>query len=607
MNEWAARGPAPNGLLARLGRWWAEEASIVERQVPFTGLYLLALLALLLPGVEVADLGMVVLGALLVVVETVAAFVLPWRRWPDWTLYLPPLVQMLAVGFLRVGTGGPASPFTLMMVLPVVDLAARRGRRGVWVAAAGAAGIIAIPLVAGTASVSGTGTDQVTPTLGVRAVFVPLVVLVVAYTVNGLTERLRARTETLATLRRMQDTLLERMRADAIELARVAADRRASRDMLLSVVDAVTEEAIIAADDDGLVDVFNPGAEKLLGYQRSEVIGRMRLTDFHLRAELDARRAELFHDDQTVDNPRFLLDALVAPALAGRPDVRDWTYVRRDGSPMTVRMAVTRRSDPDLRSAGYVVVAADVTAERETARLKERFVSLVSHELRTPISSVLGYVELLQDGPDPLTDDQRAYLDVVERNARKQLLLVGDLLAAAQVRAGRFAVQRARIDLGEVVRASLDTATPGAQAAGVTLVGRTDEVVMLDGDADRLAQAVDNLLSNAVKFTPRGGTVTVAVHATRGRAGQPQAEVVVSDTGIGIPPDEVAHLTEEFFRASTATRRALPGFGLGLAITQAIVTAHGGRIDVDSRVDEGTTFTIVLPGVTAPVRTSAPS
>ncbi|GAA3817619.1 two-component sensor histidine kinase [Cellulomonas soli] len=569
--------------------------------MPFTVLYVIALLTLLLPAIAVPDPGLVAIGAVLVGLETAAAFALPWRRWPDWTLYVPPLVQMLAVGFLRVGTGGPASPFALIMVLPVVDLAARRGRRGVAVAAIGAAGIIAIPLVLGTTD------TMITTILVVRAVFVPLVVLVVAYTVNGLTERLRARTETLATLRRMQDALLERMRADAVELARVAADRRASRDMLLSVFDAVTEQAIIAADEDGLVDVFNPGAEKLLGYARADVVGLMRLTDLHLRAELVARRAELFHEDGEVDNPRFLLEALVAPALAGRPEVRDWTYVRRDGSPITVRLAVTRRADTDPRSAGYVVVAADVTAERETDRLKERFVSLVSHELRTPIASVLGYVELLRDESDPLTAEQVGYLDVIERNARHQLRLVGDLLLTAQVRAGRFAVQRARIDLGDVVRASVQTAVPAAQAAGVELEAHTDPVVMIDGDAGRLAQAVDNLLSNAIKFTPSGGTVTVAVRRARGPIGQQQAEVQVTDTGIGIPPDEVTHLTEDFYRASTATRRALPGFGLGLAITHAIVTGHGGRLEVTSRVDEGTTFTMVLPAVTGSVRTSAPS
>ncbi|MGN8244809.1 sensor histidine kinase [Cellulomonas soli] len=593
-DEWQRHGPAPTGPLARLGRWWAEEASIVERQVPFTGLYALALLTLLLPAFGAADPRKVAVGALLVGLETLAAFTLPWRRWPDWTLYGPPLVQMLAVGLLRVGTGGPSSPFALIMVLPVVDLAARRGRRGVYVAAVGAAGIIAVPLL--------SDVGAITATLLVRAFFVPLVVLVVAYTVNGLTERLRARTETLATLRRMQDALLERMRADAVELARVAADRRAARDTLLSVFDAVTEQAIIAADDEGLVDVFNPGAERLLGYARADVVGRMRLTDFHLRAELDARRAELFHDDDEVDNPRFLLDALVAPALAGRPDVRDWTYRRRDGSTITVRLAVTRRADPDPRSAGYVVVATDVTAEREAARLKERFVSLVSHELRTPISSVLGYAELLRDGPDPLTAEQSAHLEVIERNARTQLRLVADLLLTAQVRAGRFTVQRARIDLADVVRASVETAVPAAQAAGVELEASTGEVVTVDGDADRLAQAVDNLLSNAVKFTPQGGRVAVAVRRTRGPIGQSQAEITVTDTGIGIPPDEVAHLTEDFYRATTATRGAVPGFGLGLAIAQAIVTAHGGRLEITSRVDEGTTCTIVLPAVTGPAR-----
>jgi signal transduction histidine kinase len=424
----------------------------------------------------------------------------------------------------------------------------------------------------------------------VRRLFVTLVALVVAPTVHEITARLRPRSEALLSLQMDQAVLLDRARADAVELARVANQRRAARDQLISVIDSATEQAIIATDATGLVEVFNAGAEGLLGYGQGEVVGRMRLTEFHDREELEARRSLLFSDSSPVDNPQALVDALVAPALAGRPEVRDWTYVARDGARMTVRLAVTRRAEADGTTSGYVVVATDVTSEREAARLQDEFVSLVSHELRTPLTSVLGYLELLTDGTDPLSDEQREYLTVIERNARRQLRLVGDLLLTAQVDAGRFSSSPQHVDAGEIVSAAVVAAAPTAEAAGIDLVPSVT-LTILDADPVRLAQAVDNLVSNAIKFTPSGGTVRLEVRP--GDDGG--AVVVVADSGIGIPPDELTQLTHRFFRASTATRRAIPGVGLGLSITKAVVDAHGGTLSVASTLGEGSTFTIALP------------
>jgi signal transduction histidine kinase len=231
-----------------------------------------------------------------------------------------------------------------------------------------------------------------------------------------------------------------------------------------------------------------------------------------------------------------------------------------------------------------------VTSEREASRLQDEFVSLVSHELRTPLTSVLGYLELLTDGTDPLTDEQREYLTVIERNARRQLRLVGDLLLSAQVDAGRFSIAPHRIDVADIVHASVEAATPVADAAGVRLEASAVPTP-LDGDPVRLAQAVDNLVSNAIKFTPSGGTVRVGVAPNASTGG----DIVVADTGIGIPPDELSQLTTRFFRASTATRRAIPGVGLGLSITKAVIDAHGGELTITSTLGEGTTFTIALP------------
>jgi signal transduction histidine kinase len=235
-------------------------------------------------------------------------------------------------------------------------------------------------------------------------------------------------------------------------------------------------------------------------------------------------------------------------------------------------------------------------------------VSLISHELRTPLTSILGYLELvLEDEDQPLTDEQRSYLTTVERNADRLLRLVGDLLFTAQVDAGRFTLKPEDVDLATVVRSAEESVRVTAAAAGVEIVVDVPEhALVVPGDAVRLGQACDNLVSNAVKFTPAGGLVTIALRSTWRTAdgvvsvdqrpdAVPVAELSVRDTGIGIPSGEQGKLFTRFFRASTAQRSAVAGVGLGLSITKAITTAHGGTLDLVSAEGRGTTFTLALP------------
>jgi signal transduction histidine kinase len=261
--------------------------------------------------------------------------------------------------------------------------------------------------------------------------------------------------------------------------------------------------------------------------------------------------------------------------------------------------------------AGWNFVGTDMTEARATERMKDQFVSLISHELRTPLTSILGYLELvLEDEDQPLTDEQRTYLTTVERNAGRLLRLVGDLLFTAQVDAGRFSLDPHDVDLAGVVRSAEETVRVTAATAGVeVLVDVPQGGLVVPGDAVRLGQACDNLVSNAVKFTPPGGRVTLSLRtawaAPDGTVGAeerpgstPVARLAVSDTGMGIPTGEQGKLFTRFFRSSTAQRNAVPGVGLGLAITKAITTAHGGTLDLVSAEGEGTTFTLTLPRAT---------
>jgi signal transduction histidine kinase len=226
---------------------------------------------------------------------------------------------------------------------------------------------------------------------------------------------------------------------------------------------------------------------------------------------------------------------------------------------------------------------------RELDGLKDEFVSLVSHELRTPLTSIRGYLEiLLADGE--LADEQRSYLGIVDRNSERLLHLVSDLLFLAQVDAGKLAFDIRPVDLEEIVGECVEASLPTAKAKGISLTARTEQLPKLQGDRARLAQVLDNLVSNALKFTPFGGRVEVRLKAVDG-----SAVVEVDDTGLGLSKEEQEKLFERFFRSSRAAENAMPGTGLGLAIAKAIVERHGGRIELESAVNVGTTARVELP------------
>jgi signal transduction histidine kinase len=226
---------------------------------------------------------------------------------------------------------------------------------------------------------------------------------------------------------------------------------------------------------------------------------------------------------------------------------------------------------------------------READRLKDEFVALISHDLRTPLTSIMGYLELTR-GDGNLTDDQRGYLEVVDRNADRLLRLVNDLLFVARLEAGQLELHPSELDLAAIVRQSVSEAEPRAAAKGIALSCNADEVPAVHADRGRIFQLLDNLVSNAIKFTPEGGDVAVSVGRVNGAV-----QLEVADTGIGIDEGEQRQLFERFFRASTAAQRQIPGTGLGLYIARAIVEAHGGSIAVDSEPGRGTSFLIDLP------------
>jgi signal transduction histidine kinase len=236
---------------------------------------------------------------------------------------------------------------------------------------------------------------------------------------------------------------------------------------------------------------------------------------------------------------------------------------------------------------------------RKLDRMKDEFIALVSHELRTPLTSICGYLELLlqDDVMAELPEAQLSWLEVIDRNAERLLRLVEDLLLTAQASAGNLALEKGELDIVAIVEQAVQAGKPVAAARGIALTCSTEPLLPANGDRLRIGQVIDNLVSNALKFTPSGGTVEVRAYPHRGAM-----RIEVADTGMGIAEAEQSQLFERFFRTVRAQEEAIPGVGLGLSISKAIVEAHDGRISVTSSEGVGTTFFIDLPAAAKRLR-----
>ena len=232
----------------------------------------------------------------------------------------------------------------------------------------------------------------------------------------------------------------------------------------------------------------------------------------------------------------------------------------------------------------------NATRAEELMRLRNEFVAVVSHELRTPLTSIIGYLELMSEGEGgDLTTEQAGYLAVVQRSTNRLADLVGDLLLVAETERGPLALERVETDLGSIAAHAVEAARPAADARSVVVLLENGGGT-IHGDPTRLAQMLDNLVSNAIKFTPEGGRVIV-----RATADGHQAVVEVADTGEGVADGDRDRLFDPFFRSREANARAVPGTGLGLTITKAIVDAHGGTIQVEPAPGGGTIFRVRIP------------
>jgi two-component system phosphate regulon sensor histidine kinase PhoR len=262
------------------------------------------------------------------------------------------------------------------------------------------------------------------------------------------------------------------------------------------------------------------------------------------------------------------------------------------GSVRTKSFAVTVTPvGPEAAPAGSVLVLHDISELRRLERARRDFVANVSHEFKTPLTAIQGFTETLLEGA--LEDGQvsRRFLNIIRENAVRLGRLTNDLLSLARIEAGKLEIHRQPVVISALISSCFETVRLNSEQKGLLLTAESSpDLPAVIGDPVLLQQALQNLLDNAVRYSPRRGEVKV-----KARAEGTELVISVSDKGPGIPQTEQQRIFERFYRADAARSRDAGGTGLGLSIAKHLVEAHAGRIEVDSEVGRGSTFTVFLP------------
>jgi len=340
------------------------------------------------------------------------------------------------------------------------------------------------------------------------------------------------------------------------------------------ILHSISDAVIVTNPFDELV-LANAAAERLLGFSLCE-----------------ASRKNIERVLGEEDLVQLVRDTRVGRRTEKRKTVE--RVMQADGQPRTFRVTFGCAATGDEREAGGVVaVFQDVTKEKEIAQMKSDFVSHVSHELRSPLAGIKGYIEMLLDGDadDPKT--QREFHQIIAAETDRLGRLIDNILNISRIESGVVKVVKEPQDLTSVVKEVLEVAGPQASAKGIRLVEQLAPVfAQVPIDRDMMSQAVTNLVSNAIKYTAQGGTVCVSASVDEGRG---VAVCEVRDTGAGIPAEDLPRIFDKFYRVKANSKMA-KGTGLGLNLVKQIVeVVHEGRLEVSSKVGEGSVFRFELP------------
>jgi PAS domain S-box-containing protein len=385
---------------------------------------------------------------------------------------------------------------------------------------------------------------------------------------------------------RVEQTSRQRARslaASNLALGQQSDARQRAEETLLQFAAIVesSDDAIMATTPEGQILTWNPGAERLYGYTRDEMLGK-HVSLLHARKELESVLMERIGRGERVSQ-------------------LETVKLTKDGREIDVSLTISPILDLKGRMIGASRIGRDITDRKVVDRMKDEFLGTVSHELRTPLTAIKGFIELVLDGDaGPVPDTQREFLEVASRNADRLGALINDILDVNRIESEGLKIRKEPTDLAAVLEDVLSTFRVMAHTKGIALRQEIATLPKVMGDAARLVQVFTNLVSNAIKYTPKGEVGIRAISIDGG------VEVVVYDTGIGLTKEEHGQLFTKFFRGRNPIVTESGGTGLGLVIVKAIVETHGGSIGVESLPGEGTRFRVFLPvDAPAPAQSAA--
>jgi PAS domain S-box-containing protein len=368
---------------------------------------------------------------------------------------------------------------------------------------------------------------------------------------------------------------------------------RSSQARLAGILD-IADDAIISLDGQQHITLFNQGAEKIFGYTAPEVLGQ----------PIDLLLPLRFHDSHNQHLKSFAVSLDTARRMGERQDIYG---LRKDGSEFPAEASISKLDlDGEIT---FTVILRDITArkrfehtlqqqnlELERANhAKDGFLANMSHELRTPLNAVIGFTgTLLMRLPGPLTDAQERHLTIVQSSAKHLLALINDLLDLAKIESGKVELCLVPVAYYEVIDEVAANLRPLAEQKGLHFdVSLPERDLVIRTDRRALSQILLNLLGNAIKFTEQG---CVCLHvARRDEAGRVSTVLQISDTGIGIQPEQQLHLFEAYVQGADIGYQAREGTGLGLYLSQKLAGLLGGAIEFTSELGQGSTFSLVIP------------
>ena len=366
--------------------------------------------------------------------------------------------------------------------------------------------------------------------------------------------------------------------------------------------------SIIATDPRGVIQLFNVGAERMLGFSAGQLVDKVTPSDLHDPGEVLARAEALSREFGVPIAPGF--EALAFKASRGIEDTYELTYICADGQRFPAIVSITALSDDGGRIIGYLLIGshnsvrqrverdlAEAIAAADQANLaKSEFLSSMSHELRTPLNAILGFAQLIETGlPAPSSLQQRSVTQILK--AGWYLLdLINEILDLTMIESGKMSLSLEPIQLAEVLRESRAMTEPQASKRGITVAFPPPALLpMVTADHTRLKQVLINLLSNAIKYNREGGKVTVQC----GPVASGRVRISVTDSGRGLSADHLRQLFQPFNRLGQEAYVG-EGTGIGLVMSKRLVELMGGVIGVDSIVGVGSIFWIELESAFAP-------